>query len=170
MPVLNVPPLLSASIVTAFEAQIEQEMSAMLQYRAWANACRARAYRGSLKWLKAQSREELHHANKFQHFITGLNEDVSLPPGDAPDESFTDLPTLFRAAYDLETEQAVSLQKLSAQITAEGNLIVAEWVDQHLKHQRKELTELITILNWFDHAGNDEAALEMVDHKIGKKS
>ena len=163
-------PTLSDSAVQLLSEQIAREQSASLFYRAAANWTRRYGYRGSNKFFKSESRDELHHRNKLMHYLTGLDEDAPTPPGDAPPTAFPELAAWFTAALAIERENTVAIEEIAKALTAEGDLMTVEFMDQFLRIQRKSITQLITINYWFTRADGDEAALQVVDARVGKKA
>jgi len=95
---------LKKELIQALEKQATHELTAAMAYLAIANWCASQDYQGFAEFFKNQYKEELEHAEKFQHHLLerGVNPvtGATLPPVC----EFENLQVVAKTALQLEQE------------------------------------------------------------------
>ena len=160
--------VLSETIVAMLNAQIVLEQGAHLFYTAAANWCNAQGFTGCEKYMWATASEETEHRNGFIEYLAGLDAQAIVPGSDAPVVGFASLEQVFEQAVQHEMEVTAHIRDIYLAALAEGDVLTMQLMNPYIEEQREGLIELFDIQRWFVTYGSQGAALERIDHKVGK--
>lgn len=162
--------MLSESLLSAFNDQINRELHSAYLYRAMASAMETMNYPGMAEWMKSQAAEENEHAEKFIKFIEDRGNAVKFQAIDAPKASVTTPLAAFQAA--LEHEQSITghINDLYAQANKENDFAAQTLLDWFVTEQVEEEASVGLAVEKLKRAGNDGAALLMLDSEFGQRS
>ncbi len=161
--------LMKDAMREAMEEQIGHEFSAAYLYLSMSGSFEADNLTGFARWMRVQAAEEQVHALKFFDFLLDRGEPVRLSAIEEPSHAFGSSLDTFEQALAHEKrvtglihnlyELAVSEHDYPAQVFL--NWFVAEQVEEE-----KSATEIVERLRM---AGEDTAALLMLDKELGKR-
>lgn len=158
---------LLSKLRTSFQKQYNAERQNQAVYTAFQNYFDAQTWDGFSKWMKKSAQEEGEHAQKLADYLVSRNcvpeiqslESVAV--SGSPRE-------LFQKALELEMGNTASLTELYLECLKFQCYEAGFFLEWYLDEQRKSERELTDILQMFDHAGNDNAAIMMIDERLGE--
>jgi ferritin len=157
------------SVREALNRQIGQEFNAGYIYLAMSAHFERVSLVGFAAWMREQAAEELEHAMKLFDFMNHRGAEVALPGVDAPPAGFGTPLEIFRTA--LEHEQEVTrlihdLYDLCADQHDHATQLELNWF---ITEQVEEEASVGTIVDQLEMAGDNEAAVLMLDRELGAR-
>jgi len=154
----------------ALNAQIREEFYSAYLYLSMAADMRARNLNGMAAWLEAQAQEEVAHAMKFYRFLLDRGEQVALQELPAPQQHWESPLAAFRDAYRHEqhiTRKIHELYDLARSVDDKPTQVFLQWFIEEQVEEEASTEEVVALL---ETAGENGAALLLVDEKLGRRS
>ncbi|HEX2066031.1 MAG TPA: ferritin, partial [Candidatus Thermoplasmatota archaeon] len=149
---------------------ITEELAASHQYLAAAARLDETGLRGMGRWMLNQSDEERQHAMRFLGHIHARHGTVRLEQIPAPAIPQDGAVAIFQDALRLEETTTRRIDALHASATKAGDVALRIFLDAFIQEQVQEEDVLRTILDRFHLAGDDHAALLMLDQELGART
>ena len=103
---------LSPAMIEAMNKQIHLELSSAYVYLGMAAWCDGAHFRGSARWFRAQSKEEVEHAMKLYRFLTEYDARITLSAIAEPKAEYGSLLEAFEGALAHERMVSESIERL----------------------------------------------------------
>ncbi len=160
---------MNATVQSAFNEQIKNELLSGYLYLSMSAHFDHQNLPGFAHWMRLQAQEELAHAMRLFDYVLQRGGRVELQGIDAPTTDFG--PPLSLLESVLEHERAVTgmihrLFELSGK--------ESDWAAQHelqwfIAEQVEEESSAATVRDQVRMAGDDQAALLMLDQRLGSR-
>lgn len=162
---MPVKSLLSKSVEAMLNEAVQAELSASNLYKHVANQLQRIGYFGAQKHFAAESMGELEHYQKLVDFMNDRGSSAKVPALEAMTDSIGSLAdaidVAFQAELDLERNYVRWYKGCDDPITCEFLLFF-------LQEQRKSVGEYGDLIARLDRAGENEAAILMIDQELGE--
>ncbi len=156
-------------VQNAFNAQIKSELSSGYLYLSMSAHLDHENLPGFAHWMRLQAQEELAHAMRLFDYVLRRGGRVQLHGIDAPKTDFGPPLTLFESV--LEHEQAVTgmIHALFELSGKEGDWAAQQELQWFIAEQVEEENTAATVRDQVRMAGDDQAALLMLDQQLGSR-
>jgi ferritin len=162
--------MLKPEIEKALNEQINCEQSASQEYLAIAGYFEGLELRGFARFMRRQAREEQAHALRLFDHVVDRGGQISLGDIPAPPSAFDSVLAAFEAAYEREkanTRSIHKLYKLALDLSDYATQTMLHWFIEEQVEEEQWCEEATSLLSM---AGDDQAALIVLDEKYGKKA
>lgn len=160
---------MKGAVRDAVEEQVGHEFYAAYLYLSMAGSFETANFPGFARWMRGQANEEQAHAMKFFDFLVDRGEDVQLRAIDAPPNAFRSPLDTFEQALEHEKEVTARIHNLYDLAVRESDYpaqVLLNWFVSEQVEEEKSATETVERLKM---AGDDSAALLMLDSELGKR-
>jgi ferritin len=161
--------MLNSAIEQAMNNQIQMELKSAYAYLAMASCFEERNLEGFAKWMRLQANEELEHAMKFFDYIHDRGGRVQLQTIESPGELNPSPLGAFELALHHEQRVSASINKIYELAVAESDFASQSFLNWFVDEQVEEEKNAETAVAKLKMAGDDPAALLMLDHEFGKR-
>ena len=161
---------MSKELQRGYNEQITLEFFAAYAYLAMAAYFEARDLSGMAHWMKAQHEEEIEHAHKFFQFMLDRGADVHLGAIPEPEQEFDSPAEVFATALAHEERVTAAIHQLYKAAEAEGDYACMPLLSWFIDEQLEEEASVGTVLNRVRLAGDNPAALLMLDAELGTRA
>lgn len=157
---------MSHKLRDAFNEQIALEFSAAYTYLAMAAYFDQQNLTGFCNWMTRQHEEELEHAHKFFEHMLDRDAGVHLAAIPEPHQDYGSPVQAFEAALEHERKVTAAIHALYAMATAEEDYASTPLLSWFIDEQLEEEATVSRILERVKLAGDDPAALLMLDGEL----
>lgn len=162
---------LTESLTKAFDQQITLELSAAVVYRQLSIAMGVADLPGMAQWLRAQSDEEITHADKFISHVVDRQGTPSIGAMAAPQVSPDATPQdVFTAALAHEVKVSEAIRNLYRLADSEGDLDSRPLLNWFLEEQIEEESTVGEILSQIKMVGDDGPGILRLDAELGRRT
>jgi ferritin len=161
---------ITESMEQAFNTQLTMELQAAHNYLAMAAWLEAEGFPGSAGWMKAQSDEERHHAQRIYRFILDRGGRVAIGDLDAPKADFDSMLDVFETGLAQERDVSAAINALYARAEAENDYASAPLLDWFVNEQIEEEATFSQIIDDLRRAEGSPEAMLMLDRELGGRS
>lgn len=162
---------LTEKLTQAFDQQITMELSAAVVYRQLSIAMGAADLPGMAQWLRAQSDEEITHADKFIGHVVDRQGTPSIGALAAPQVGANATPQdVFSAALAHEEKVSEAIRSLYRLADAEGDLDSRPLLNWFLDEQIEEEATVGEILAQIKMVGDDGPGILRLDAELGRRT
>jgi ferritin len=161
--------MLSQTIQSAINDQINNELSASYTYLAMSGFCELASFPGCARWLRLQSQEEYGHAMKLFDFLLARNGAVKLKAINEPALAFRSVAHVFEESLKQEIEvsgKIDALYELAFREKAFSALVELQWF---ITEQVEEEKTTRDIVGKFKLAKEDPGSLLEIDRELGAR-
>lgn len=160
---------ISKKIEDAVNEQINAEFYSSYIYLSMAADCEAKGFAGFGGWMRKQSEEETAHAMKLFDFVLDRGGRVELKAIKKPRTSFGKPLQMFEQSLKHERLVTEMIHKLHQKAVAEkdsATAVMLEWFIEEQVEEEKTATDIVDRLKM---AGDNPAALLMLDTEMGTR-
>lgn len=153
----------------ALNRQINKELFAAYLYLSMCAYFEDRSLEGFAQWMRAQAQEELDHAMRIFDHLNERGARVELASLDQPDREFGSTAEAFQKALDHEravTKAIHELYDLAMEKHDHASQLLLEWF---INEQVEEEDSVGTVVDQLRMAGENEAAVLMLDRELGAR-
>ncbi len=161
--------MLKSEIESAINKQLNQEQAAAQEYLAMAAWFEQHNLRGFARFMRRQSQEETAHAMRFFDHVHDRGGKAAVGAVPAPRPAYGSPKSVFEAALAREqanTRGIHDVYKLALEAGDYAAQTMLHWFISEQVEEERWATEAVAAL---DQAGDDPAALLMLDHEYGEK-
>jgi ferritin len=161
--------MISKIMQDAINEQIKHEFYSSYLYLAMSAYFETLNLPGFAQWMRAQSGEEREHAMRLFDFINDRDGSVELQALDQPPSEFKAPLDAFQQALDHERKISELIHQLYALAVKEKDYpaqVHLQWFVNEQVEEEKNATQIVEQLKL---AGNDSAALLMLDSSLGAR-
>ena len=161
--------MLSATMQSALNAQINKEQYSSQVYLAMSGHLDNRKFKGFAHWLRIQAEEETAHAMKLADFVLERCGSLDLRPVAAPPASYDGVIQLFEQALAHEKENTAAINSLFQTARNENDHpseIALHW---YVQEQVREESVILAILDHLRAVGDQGGGIWYLDHRMSKR-
>lgn len=162
--------MLSEKLQKALNEQVNNELFAAYQYLAMAEYFHARNLDGFAHWMRLQRGEEIGHAMKIFDFILDRDGRVKLAAIAAPAAKFTSPLDVLKKALEHERKVTGRINELYAAAKKENDYPIEALMQWFVLEQVEEEASALKVVERLEMAGDDKAALLMLDREMGQRT
>lgn len=159
--------MLTKKMLSILNDAIHSELFASHLYKHVANQLQRLGYFGAQKHFLSESSDELGHYQKIVDYINDRGLVATVPQIEMQDEKVTSLRDALTIGFETEKALGADYSEWYKAAFAE-DVVTAQFLLQFIKHQRKSVGEYGDLLSRLDRAGNNEAALLIIDKELGE--
>ena len=160
---------LSPAMIEAMNKQIHLELSSAYVYLGMAAWCDSAHFRGSARWFRAQSKEEVEHAMKLYRFLTEYDTRVTLSAIAEPKTEYGSLLEAFEGALAHERMVSESIEKLYEKAVSEKAHALSVGLQWFLTEQVEEEMVARKAVGSLKVVGDDMVAKMELDRYFGSR-
>lgn len=164
MPVTS---LLSKAVEAMLNEAVHAELYASNLYKHVSNQLQRVGYFGAQKHFASASAEELTHYQKLADFLNDRGTTAKIPTIEAMTEKVATLRDALELAYETELDLGRDYDRWYKTAAAEDPT-TAQFLLFYLEEQRTSVGRYGDLLARLDRAGDNEAALLMIDNELGE--
>jgi ferritin len=162
--------MISKKVEAALNDQIRKEIYSSYLYLSMAAQFASMNLNGFAHWMKIQTAEETKHAMKIYEHVNSRNGRVILQQIDAPPSEWRSAKEMFNDAYQHEQKVTESINKIVELARAEKDNATEVFLQWFVNEQVEEEASANEILQKLQLAGDNPAAIIMLDAELGKRS
>ncbi len=162
--------MLTAKIQEALNSQLNAELFSSHLYLSMSAYLQSLNLKGISHWMRIQAQEEHLHAMKFFDFINERGGAVQLGTVDAPPAEWVSPLAAFEAAYEHECTISGAVNRLADLAISEKDHASNVFLQWFVTEQVEEEATTQEIRDKLRLAGDNGAALFMVDHELGQRA
>lgn len=162
--------MLSEKMVDAMNAQIQKELFSAYLYKDIAVYYASKSIRGFANWFEVQKLEEEDHAQIFIDYLQDHGADVKLMALEDPTQQYSDMKAPLMAALDHEKTITASIKDLYDLALEEKDYLSQQLLEWFIKEQFEEETSVQNLIEFYEFAEGDKAALLQMDSKLNKRT
>jgi ferritin len=147
-----------------------KEFYAAYLYLAMAAWFEAQALPGFAHWMRLQNEEEQQHALKLFQYLLDSGGHVELEGIPAPPDKFKTPLSVMQMALDHEQKVTAAINKLYELAAREKDYPAQLALQWFITEQVEEERNVSDIIQRMEHAGDNGAALLMIDHELGSRA
>lgn len=161
---------MNEKIFKALNEQIKHEFYSSYLYLSMSSYFENIPYEGFSKWFRKQAEEENEHGMKIYQYILDRNLHVDLQAIDKPTTKFNSLEEIFQMALDHEKKVTELIYKIYDMAVKERDHATHVFLHWFIMEQVEEEKNATDNLDQIKLAGNDKAALFILDQNFAKKA
>jgi ferritin len=161
--------MLSQGIQEAINDQIHHEFHSAYVYLSMSAYLEAANFTGFAKWMRIQAKEEVNHAMRLFDYTNDRNGRVTLKALEQPPTNFKSVLDVFENALQHEMKVTGMIHSLYALATKENDYATSVALQWFINEQVEEEATATAVVDRLKIAGNDGAALLMLDRELGSR-
>ncbi len=161
--------MISKAVEQAFNEQFNKELASAYIYAAMAADFESKNYSGFARWMTAQAKEEVEHAQKFYHFLLERGGRPLYDTVEKPQESWASVREVFEHALKHERFITKSIDELVNTARKHDDKASEVFLQWFVSEQIEEESTVESILAKFDLAGEDNRGLYLLDKELGAR-
>lgn len=162
--------MLSEKLQKALNEQINNELFAAYQYLAMAEYFAAMNLDGFAHWMRLQREEEIEHAMKIFDFVIDRDARVKLSAIAAPPSKFASPLDVLKKALEHERSVTEKINTLYTAAKKENDYPTEALMQWFVLEQVEEEASALKVVERLEMAGDDKAALLMIDREMGQRT
>jgi ferritin len=161
--------MLSKTLQDALNTQIKHEFFSSYLYLAMSSYFESQSLLGFAKWMRIQSEEEHGHAMRLFDFVHDRGGSVELQALEQPRGEFAAPLDAFQQALEHERFITAQIHQLYALAVREKDYPTQVHLQWFIDEQVEEEKNASDIVDQLRIAGNDGAAILLLDHNLGQR-
>lgn len=162
--------MLSDKLQKALNEQINDELAAAYQYLAMAEYFHSQNLDGFAHWMRLQREEEVGHAMKIFDFVLDRDGRVKLGAIAAPATKFSSTIDVAKKALEHERKVTQGINELYEAAKKEQDYPTEALMQWFILEQVEEEASALKVVERLEMAGDDSAALLMIDREMGQRT
>lgn len=160
---------LNDKLENAFNEQLTLEMQASNVYRQLAIELDRIDLGGIASWMRAQSDEEITHAEKFIEHLAARDNHARIGHIPAPEVEVNAPVDAFKIALEHEVRVSASIRNLAVLAADEGDVDSRPLLDFFLNEQIEEEDTVRNIIGRIELIGGDGDGILRIDEELGSR-
>ena len=161
--------MISNSIQSALNAQINAEQYTAQLYLAMSAHLSQKSFKGFAHWLRVQSAEEAAHALKLVDFLQDRHGRLELQAVKAPPTAFDGPTKIFESVLQHEQENTASISRVFELAHTEQDRATEIALQWFVTEQVKEELAVSEVVDQLRAIGEAGGAIWYMDHQMGKR-
>jgi ferritin len=141
------PKTLDKKVVSLLGERLNDEYKAFYFYRSASNWCDNVGYKKAAEFFKAESDDELTHAQGLEKYITDWNMTAPLPSIAKPELEFSCLVDIINKAYEMEYALYEGYEDTSGELMDMEDYCTFDLLQRYRTIQRESVAEYSDFLN-----------------------
>lgn len=162
--------MMKAELQKAFNKQINEELYSAYLYMAMVNYFESENLGGFATWMRAQTVEELTHANKLIAYLHERGGDVKLEAIAKPTATWKGALDAMQAAYKHECHITDCINKLYSAATKAGDHAAAIFLNWFVNEQVEEEANADEIVQQLKLAKDAPGPMFMLNRELGARA
>ncbi len=162
--------MLSKTIQTALNNQIEQEFYSAYVYLSMSSYFQSVSLPGCAHWMRLQYQEEIQHALKLFDYVHDRDGKVTLQAIARPESNFKSPMQVFEQALEHERAVTTMINKLYALTQKENDYATQIELQWFITEQVEEEKNAGSIVEQLNMVGENKTAMLMLDKQLGMRS
>jgi ferritin len=158
------------AVQDALNEQIKHELSSAYVYLSMCAHFEAENLSGFARWMRVQAQEELGHAMRLFDYVNQRGGRVILQAVEQPPHEFSSPLSIFEQALEHETKVTQLIEQLYETAVQHKDYATQVEVQWFITEQVEEEDSASLIVDQLKMAGNDRAALLMLDRQLGART
>jgi ferritin len=158
------------AVQDAVNEQIKHELSSAYVYLSMCAHFEAENLPGFARWMRVQAQEELGHAMRLFDYVNRRGGRVILQAVEQPPHEFNSPLSIFEQTLEHETKVTQLIERLYETAVQHRDYATQVEVQWFITEQVEEEDSASLIVNQLKMAGNDRAALLMLDRQLGARA
>lgn len=160
---------ISEKMVKRLSEQVNMEWYSAYLYYQMALDADAAGLPGMSYWLKQQTKEEIEHGERIMEYVMERRDHCTLDAIDKPEFKWESPLKTMQAALEHEELVTASIHKLVEEAREEKDWATVSMLQWFVDEQVEEEDTCETWIDAFEGAGDNAAAIYMVDRGMGKR-
>lgn len=165
----NVGMRLNDTLEQAFNDQITMELTASNVYRQLAIELDLIDLPGMASWMRAQSAEEIEHAEKFIAHLDARDNRPQIGAIEKPEVKIGEPIDAFRIALEHEEKVSASIRAMRKLAQEEGDFDCRKLLNEFLEEQIEEEDTVRTIIGRLTFVGSEGTGILLMDQELGNR-
>lgn len=161
--------MLSKSMETALNRQVNRELYSAYLYLAMSAHFETTGMKGFAKWMRIQAKEEQTHAMKIYDYVIARGGKVTLEAIEAPKAKWASAGKVFEEVYAHEQKVTAMINNLVDLAIKEKDHATFEMLQWFVKEQVEEEEHASEIVSQIAILGDVVGHLFWLDHQLGKR-
>lgn len=161
--------MLSERLLTALNAQMNNEFEAAHAYMAMAAYCAKESYDGFANFYEQQAKEERFHGTKIYNYINDRDEHAIFDAIDAPKTDFISVLETFEAGLNQEKNVTKNFYELAELARAENEYATVSFLNWFLDEQVEEEAMFQKHIDYISRIKDDANALYLYEKELAKR-
>ncbi len=162
--------MMKPEVQKAFHKQINEELYSAYLYAAMVNYFESQNLSGFAAWMRAQTVEELNHANKLIGHLHERGADVELDAIAKPTSAWDSPLAAIEAAYKHECHISACIDELYGKAVKAGDNAAALFLNWFVNEQVEEEASADAVVQQLKLAQDAPGALFMLDREMGART
>jgi ferritin len=158
------------AVQEAVNEQIKHELSSAYVYLSMSAHFEAENLPGFARWMRVQAQEELGHAMRLFDYVNRRGGRVILQAVEQPPHKFSSPLGIFEQALEHETKVTQLIEQLYETAVEHRDYATQVEVQWFITEQVEEEDSAILIVDQLKMAGDNRAALLMLDRQLGART
>ena len=158
------------AVQEAVNEQIKHELSSAYVYLSMSAHFEAENLPGFARWMRVQAQEELGHAMRLFDYVNRRGGRVILQAVEQPPHNFSSPLGIFEQALEHETKVTQLIEQLYETAVQHKDYATQVEVQWFITEQVEEEDRAILIVDQLKMAGDNRAALLMLDRQLGART
>jgi ferritin len=158
------------AVTDAVNEQIKHELSSAYVYLSMSAHFEAENLPGFARWMRVQAQEELGHAMRLFDYVNRRGGRVILQAVEQPPHRFSSPLSIFEQALEHETKVTQLIAQLYETAVAHRDYATQVEIQWFITEQVEEENSAILIVDQLKMAGDNRAALLMLDRQLGART
>ena len=158
------------AVQDAVNEQIKHELSSAYVYLSMSAHFEAENLPGFARWMRVQAQEELGHAMRLFDYVNHRGGRVLLHAIEQPPHDFSSPLSIFEQAQEHESKVTQLIEQLYETAVQHKDYATQVEVQWFITEQVEEEDSAGLIVDQLKMAGNDRAALLMLDRQLGTRT
>lgn len=158
------------AVQDAVNEQIKHELSSAYVYLSMSAHFEAENLPGFARWMRVQAQEELGHALRLFDYVNQRGGRVMLQTVEQPPHEFSSPLSIFEQALEHETKVTQRIEQLYETAVQHKDYATQVQVQWFITEQVEEEDSASQIVDQLKMAGNDRAALLLLDRQLGART
>ena len=160
---------MNAAVLDAFNEQIKSELFSGYLYISMSAHFDHENLPGFAHWMRLQAQEELAHAMRLFDYVIRRGGRVELQAIEAPATQFGSPLSVFESVLEHEQKVTGMIHRLFELSGKEGDWAAQQELQWFIAEQVEEEDSASTVRDQVRMAGDDQAALLMLDQQFGSR-
>ncbi len=161
---MAVKSLLSKALEAMLNEAVHAELYASNLYRHLANQAQRMGYFGAQKHFSSAASEEVEHYQKLADYMNDRGSVAKVPALEAITDKVGSMADMLEAAFEAELDLERNYVRWYKNCECE---ITKQFLLDFLEEQRKAVGEYGDLISRLDRAGDNEAAILLIDQELG---
>jgi ferritin len=158
------------AVQDAVNEQIKHELSSAYVYLSMSAHFEGENLPGFARWMRMQAQEELGHAMRLFDYVNQRGGQVILQAIEQPPHEFSSPLSIFEQALEHETKVTQLIEQLYETAVQHKDYATQVQMQWFITEQVEEEDSASLIVDQLKMAGNDRAALLMLDRQLGART